>query len=63
MKARGYYTKSTRVALYIVPIVQELQNNNFKNIKILKPDEFENHPKAIKLRQKQAKKSNENASC
>jgi len=47
MKARGYYTKNTKTANDVVPIVRELQNNNFSNIKILKPGEFDNHPKAI----------------
>ena len=50
LKARGYYTKNTKTAQQVEPIIKELLANDFSNIKILRPGEFDNHPKAMRLR-------------
>ncbi len=35
MKARGYYMKNTKSYANAAPIIKEVMNNNFNNVKIL----------------------------
>jgi hypothetical protein len=37
-KALGYYTKDTRRSSEMIPIIEQVMQNDFRNIKILTPE-------------------------